>query len=79
MGLGFWSKLDPAGQTHAITFELPEEAHQHAASWDHQMNDLTTLPVVVDDGEPWASMLACVNAGAPGWLDFNTETQGTVQ
>lgn len=35
IGLGFWSKLDSAGQTHATVFENVEQAKDHVRSWDN--------------------------------------------
>lgn len=38
MGLGFWSKLDSAGQSRACVFEGEEQARAHIASWDENNN-----------------------------------------
>ena len=82
MGLGFWSNEETAGQNAACTFALPEEAHEHANSWIHTPDGLTTLPVETDieeRGNYYASVAACVAAGAPGWIDENTPVVGGMQ
>lgn len=61
LGLGFWSKLDDAGQPSAVTFKSEIEAMQYAASWDNTPTDLRCVPVVPDDGE-YASARACARA-----------------
>lgn len=69
MGLGFWTKLDPAGQPSAVTFTSQKEAEDHMATWDSGRPEKATLhPVQPDDGE-YASVQACVNAGLEGWID----------
>ncbi len=81
IGLGFWSKLDPAGQEFAVAFETPEKAREHAAGWDnngegHQqmLEELTCVEVEIDcpNGELYASVEACKKAGLEPWynLDF---------
>lgn len=68
-GRGFWSQIDPAGQSAAITFPSPEEAFAHAATWENPI-DLETLrcvEVVPDIGDLWASIEACVCAGLSAW------------
>ena len=80
MGLGFWSKLDPAGQECAVAFETPEKAREHAASWDssrvdHQayLESLKCVEVEIDspDGEPYASVDACIKAGLDAWYSID--------
>ena len=65
MGLGFWSKLDPVGQDHAVTFETREEALLHLASWEGTLTGCLIKPVSVE-GE-YAPIEACVQAGLPRW------------
>lgn len=77
-GLGFWSELDPVGQDAASTFETREEAHHHASTWESPVNDLTTLPVEADD-RGWATVEACVLAGAKPWLSETTPVMGGMQ
>ena len=82
LGLGFWSKSDASGQTSACTFPSPEVAHQFASTWHTQVDGLTTLPVEADQKEGphfYASMAACIKAGADGWLTEDTETVGGIQ
>lgn len=38
MGLGFWSRLDPAGQSSVVTFETEQDARAHVAGWDEGNN-----------------------------------------
>lgn len=67
LGLAFWSKLDPVGQTSAATFESETQAEEFMATWDlGRPADARCVPVVPDDGEH-ASIAACVRAGLPGW------------
>lgn len=68
MGLGFWSKLDPAGQDSAPTFRSESEAGSHMATWDTPVLDARLVPVVEDIIEPeYASVAQCVAAGLPAW------------
>jgi hypothetical protein len=76
MGLGFWSKLDAAGQTEAVTFESPRQAHDHVYTWDSPKLDgyhPVTAPIDIPsnqinaDGSAAASMLQVVNAGFESW------------
>lgn len=66
-GLGFWSKLDAAGQTHACVFDDPIEAMAHAASWDQQISDVRTHKVECADAE-YATAAECERAGLHNWL-----------
>ena len=82
LGLGFWSKEETGGQMSACTFPSPEVAHQFASTWNTQFDGLTTIPVEADEknGEHfYASMAACIKAGADGWLTEDTETVGGMQ
>lgn len=45
MGLGFWSKLDSAGQTCAVTFPTAQDAIAHIRSWDNN-NDPASCAIV---------------------------------
>lgn len=66
LGFGFWSKLDPAGQTDACTFDSPEEIAAFVQSFEPGLNDWT--PVQVQMGENgYATMDDCMMAGLPGW------------
>lgn len=77
LGFGFWSKLDPAGQDAAWTFESEEVAKEGAASWDHPIpkNELTFTPVEVE-GE-FATIAQCVEVGLEGWDPDWREADGT--
>lgn len=72
MGLGFWSKLDAAGQTEAVTFPSPEAGIAAIKSWQDQGNsqlkpeDMKFLPVIAAE-EGYATMQQCVKAGARPW------------
>lgn len=78
-GLGFWSEIDPVGQDAAITFESREEAHEFADSWEDLPEGVTTLEVVADLAEGYASVSACVAAGATPWITETTEVCGGMQ
>jgi len=65
-GLGFWSKLDPVGQTHAISFDNKEQTAEVIASWE-STPPLNTRAVAVLSDDPYVSIIECVAAGLPGW------------
>lgn len=72
IGLGFWSKLDPVGQTHAVTFENRVQADWAMSKWDHGRPDKTIIwPVLPDKIDSpsiaYASVAACVAAGLEAW------------
>ena len=70
IGLGFWSKLDPAGQPSAVCFPTADAAREHAQSWETQVSDLQFVAVDADDvgrRESYATAQACANAGLPAW------------
>lgn len=70
LGLGFWSKLDPAGQPSAVTFTDEAEAKAHMESWEGGIpKGVITYPVVEADQQNgrYASLDACVRAGLAGW------------
>lgn len=72
MGLGFWSKMDPVGQSAACTFESIEQAREFMATWDNgEPAGVSFAPVVPDDGT-FATIAACVAAGLEGWVDEYT-------
>ncbi|KXH70614.1 MAG: hypothetical protein AM326_12325 [Candidatus Thorarchaeota archaeon SMTZ-45] len=69
MGLGFWSKLDAVGQTHAVVFDSKDQAMSCVNSWDNPMpeSDLSFLPV--EHKEPgYASIDECERAGVERWV-----------
>lgn len=67
MGLGFWSKLDPAGQDAAVTFPSARDAEEHKASWDDPIPSAQPIPVEPDIAFGYASIEACKKVGLPGW------------
>lgn len=68
LGLGFWSRLDPVGQTSAPLFPSSEAAHAHLESWDTPLpkEEITLLPL--DTPRDYATIDECDSAGAPRWL-----------
>lgn len=69
MGFGFWSKLDPAGQDAAVSFESIADAEAFMATWESgRRGGVRFAPVEPDDGI-YATVAACVRAGLEGWLD----------
>ncbi len=69
MGLGFWSKLDAVGQTHACVFLSERAALDHIASWDKPPTfALGTHPVIIASDKAGASVEECVAAGLPRWV-----------
>lgn len=67
LGLGFWSKCDPAGQNAAVVFPSPEDAFEHLSSWQCEaVPGLRCVPVI-PDVEGYASIQACVDAGLEAW------------
>lgn len=66
LGLGFWSKLDPAGQDAAITFSSEAEAQRVMSKWESSPAAPRIVPVTADLGD-FASIAACCAAGAPAW------------
>ena len=67
MGLGFWSELDPAGQTEAVTFDSKAIAEEFMNTWDEEVTDVTFLPITTNDLH--VSMDDCVRAGVKPWDD----------
>jgi hypothetical protein len=66
LGMHFWSKLDPVDQPAAVTFRDANDLGEYNALTRGVLNDCRTLPVEADEGN-YASMAACVKAGAPAW------------
>lgn len=67
MGMGFWSKLDPAGQDVACTFESIEQAKEIIASWDSKPPEDTQFTLVQTKHEFHATIPECVKAGLDAW------------
>ena len=73
-GRGYWSKVDSVGQPAAVTFPSRQEALDYMASWPVSPPPGVDLLPVVSDGPGYATIAACVRAGAPAWLDALTPT-----
>jgi hypothetical protein len=69
LGLGFWSKMDPAGQDSAVTFPSTAEAQEHADGWESKLEGLSFVAVEADKDGEWASRMACFKAGLEPWED----------
>lgn len=67
MGMGFWSKLDPVGQSCAATFGTPVEAMEWINTWETGRERPFTFLPVIPDVETHASIKACVAGGADAW------------
>lgn len=69
MGLGFWSKLDPAGQTSAPTFMAESQARDHVATWNapHGNPEEYTYPEVEIEKDGYATMEECMDAYQEPW------------
>jgi hypothetical protein len=73
LGMGFWSKWDPVGQTEAVTFDSQAEALEHIQSW-HQgdennvifRKEITIHPVHTKNPK-YATITEIEAAGFPGW------------
>ncbi|WP_321967156.1 hypothetical protein [Burkholderia cepacia] len=66
LGLGFWSKLECAGQDAAATFESEKQAREFMSTWITRPDHVRFVPVVADCGN-YASISSCVAAGLPAW------------
>jgi hypothetical protein len=73
-GRGYWSKVDSVGQPAAVTFASRQDALDYMASWSVNPPPGIDLIPVQGDGPGYATVAACVRAGAPGWLDALTPT-----
>jgi hypothetical protein len=78
MGLGFWTKLDPIGQTGAITFPDAAVAQSHMAEWEGGVPDDVQFVEVTAESDGYATMESCVRAGLPGWLVEDTPVANTL-
>lgn len=70
-GLGFWSNLDPVGQSAACAFDDEKAAREFVAKWGVPVIAELTFHEVdayeVRPGQWGASIDACVKAGLPRW------------
>lgn len=73
-GRGYWSKVDPVGQPAAVTFGSRREALDYMASWAVSPPHGVDLLPVRGDGPGYATVAACVRAGAPAWMDALSPT-----
>jgi hypothetical protein len=67
MGLGFWSKLDPAGQDSAVTFDDIAQALRVVAEWDDPLPPKSLMFTHVEVEGNYATMQQCVAVGLEGW------------
>lgn len=68
MGLGFWSAMDPVGQDAAITFASESEADQFIGRLFKTVDRVPPTRILpVDVTGDYASIEACVAAGASAW------------
>lgn len=64
LGLGFFTKLDCAGQTQPCTFPSKQEARGHVASWDANNDpDAYAYHELPDDGNEYATIEELEDAG----------------
>lgn len=74
LGMGFWSKLDSAGQPSAVTFDNQDQAKDFLFTCvGDEYQGIVFVPVVPDQGD-YASVEACVAAGQDAW-SFEVESQ----
>ena len=71
LGLGFWSQLDPCGQTDACTFPSEAAARDHVRSWrpaegEYNPDDFQYVNVEAKH-HAYATMAECVAAGQKPW------------
>lgn len=67
LGLGFWSKLDSAGQDSAVTFATPTEFLDWAKTWNDPPPADTVIRAVECADPQFATSAECEQAGLPGW------------
>jgi hypothetical protein len=67
MGLGFWSKLDPAGQDVAVCFDNEDKAKAFIATWDEQPPVEMRFVTVTTVSSDWATSDECGLAGLDEW------------
>lgn len=69
MGMGFWSKLDAAGQEEAPLFDSEDDAWKHVISWDGTpAQDLKTVSINVENSTTnYATMKDISKTDLPLW------------
>jgi hypothetical protein len=69
LGLGFWSKIDPVGQSEAPTFAKPRDITSYVSTWDRVPDYYFAVPVEIsnDNGEYYATLKEIETAGLERW------------
>lgn len=67
LGMGFWSKLDPVGQTCAATFGSPVAALDWINTWESSRDRHYSFHAVRPDTQLHVSIKGCVAAGLDAW------------
>ena len=49
MGMGFWTNMDRAGQTHCVTFPNPRVAKQYSKSWTTPLEGLEVKEIETEE------------------------------
>ena len=75
-GLGFWSKVDDGGVDRAVVFDDAADAIDYLNDWSEGPQPDCVFVEVVPDLGKYASVLACIRAGLPGWIP---RTEGGIQ
>ena len=75
MGMGFWSKLDAAGQEEAVTFDSFMAAAKAISEWGGEQEDPVEVqtvfleePSLQSDGAVFMTIADAVRNGLPEWL-----------
>jgi hypothetical protein len=63
MGLGFWSLLDPVGQSAAVAFADENDARAHIRSWDSENDPESYGYVAVNAPSGCAGIRSLTDAG----------------
>lgn len=66
MGMGFWTKCDPAGLDLAVTFASPEDLQVYINMWNDQLPGVEAARVITKDAV-YATIAECVEAGCEPW------------
>jgi hypothetical protein len=67
MGMGFWSKLDPVGQSEAATFDNPEQIKEFMATWENKVTGCEITPIETDCRDAYVTIAEIEAIGLPGW------------
>ena len=72
IGLGFWSKLDPAGQPCACTFESKQDAQDYVNTWEcNPPADMEFREVTISDTKEFSASISEIVAGGMDAWDPN--------